>query len=133
MENMGERIKRLREQKGMTQDDLAQRLGVNKAAISKYEKGIVENLKRSTIKSMASILNVSPSYLMCLEDERTQEEKAIAAEAHFLEELQIRYGKQAVKMLEMLVSMNEAGQKKALEQIELLTNIPQYQKGEETK
>ena len=61
---------------------------------------------------------------MCLEDERTQEEKAIAAEAHFLEELQIRYGKQAVKMLEMLVSMNEAGQKKALEQIELLTNIP---------
>lgn len=85
-----------------------------------------------TSKKLADLFGVTPSYLMCLEEtEQSPNENMISKEVHFLEEFQTRYGKQAVKILEMLVSMNEAGQKKALEQIELLTNIPQYQKGEE--
>ena len=61
---MGERIRILREQSGLTMEQLGERIGVQKSAIKKYENGTVENIKRSTLKTMASIFGVSPSYLM---------------------------------------------------------------------
>lgn len=68
METMGERIKRLRQLKGITQEDLAKIVGLQRGAIAKYEIGIVENMKQTTIKKMADYFGVKPSYLMCLED-----------------------------------------------------------------
>ena len=68
METMGERIKRLRQLKGITQEELAKIIGLQRAAIAKYEIGIVENMKQTTIKKMADYFGVKPSYLMCLED-----------------------------------------------------------------
>lgn len=67
---MGEKIKMLRLQKGMSQEELGKKVGVQKAAINKYEKGIVVNLKRSTIASLASALDVTPIYLMGLDEEK---------------------------------------------------------------
>ena len=69
---MGDRIKMLREKNGMTQEELGEILGVQKSAIRKYEKGSVENIKRTSIKKMAELFNVSPAYLMCF-DEPEQE------------------------------------------------------------
>lgn len=68
METMGERIKRLRQIKGITQEDLAKIVGLQRGAIAKYEIGIVENMKQTTIKKMADYFGVKPSYLMCLDD-----------------------------------------------------------------
>lgn len=68
METMGERIKRLRQLKGVTQEELAKIVGLQRGAIAKYEIGIVENMKQTTIKKMADYFGVKPSYLMCLED-----------------------------------------------------------------
>ena len=47
-----------------TQEELAQKLGLQKSAIAKYENGRVENIKRSIIAQMAEILECSPAYLM---------------------------------------------------------------------
>ena len=69
---MGERIKYLRKKANMTQAELGAVIGVQKAAIMKYEKGNVENIKRSSIKKMAELFNVTPSYLMGLDDELEQ-------------------------------------------------------------
>lgn len=60
----GKIIKSLRLTKGMTQEELGQALGVKKSAIQKYESGMVENLKRSTIAKMAEIFDVTPAYIM---------------------------------------------------------------------
>ena len=68
METMGERIKRLRQLKDVTQEELAKIVGLQRGAIAKYEIGIVENMKQTTIKKMADYFGVKPSYLMCLED-----------------------------------------------------------------
>lgn len=67
--NMGERIKQLRLQKGLTQEELGKYIGVQKSAIRKYEKGAVTNLKRSSIETLAKLFNVTPSYLMCIDDD----------------------------------------------------------------
>lgn len=65
----GQRIKQLRIEKGMTQEMLGEKVGVKKAAIYKYENGLVVNLKRDVIEKLANVLGVSPSFLMGLDDE----------------------------------------------------------------
>ncbi len=63
-ETMYERIKRLREEQDMSQDDLARKCGYSdRSTISKIEKG-ERNLPGSKIKIIAEALGVKPSYLM---------------------------------------------------------------------
>lgn len=62
--NMSDRIKERRTALGMTQEELGEKLGLQKSAIAKYENGRVENIKRSVILKMAAFLECSPSYLM---------------------------------------------------------------------
>lgn len=61
---MAERIKERRLAMKYTQEELAEKLGLQKSAIAKYENGRVENIKRSVISKMAEILECSPAYLM---------------------------------------------------------------------
>lgn len=61
---MAEIIKERRLAMGYTQEELAQKLGLQKSAIAKYENGRVENIKRSVIGEMAKVLECSPAYLM---------------------------------------------------------------------
>ena len=59
----GERIKYLREKNGFTQKDIATKLGVEPAAISKYELNMREpNIE--AIKKLAILFNVSIDYLL---------------------------------------------------------------------
>lgn len=66
---IGERIKQLRINKGMTQEELGSKIGVRKQAIYKYEQGLVVNLKRDVIGKLSKALEVSPSYLMGFADD----------------------------------------------------------------
>ena len=52
----GERIKKLRKEKGLTQEQLGNLLGVKKSAIAKYENNRVENLKRTRFKNYLKFL-----------------------------------------------------------------------------
>lgn len=72
---MGERLKILRKEKGVTQEEVGKVIGVQKATIMKYEKGIIENVKLDSISKLAEYFNVKPSYLMCMEDEEEEEEE----------------------------------------------------------
>ena len=67
--NMGERIRELRKEKGVTQEELGKIIGVRQSAIRKYESGMVENIPRISIQKMADFFDVSPAYLMCFTDE----------------------------------------------------------------
>ena len=64
----GEKIRQLRKQLGMTQEELGNLIGVQKAAINKYETGVVVNLKKTTIAALARALHVSPVDLLSPED-----------------------------------------------------------------
>ena len=64
----GERIKYLRETKGMTQTELADIIGSTKQNIYKYETGIITNIPSDKIEVMANIFGVSPGYIMGWEE-----------------------------------------------------------------
>ncbi len=74
---MAERIKERRTIMGFTQEELGEKLGLQKSAIAKYENGRVENIKRSVIADMAKILNCSPSYLMGWDDTSKPSHKGV--------------------------------------------------------
>lgn len=59
--NIGALIKKLRTQYGYSQEELGSMLGVQRAAVQKWECGAVKNLKRETIKKLSEIFSVPPS------------------------------------------------------------------------
>lgn len=66
----GERILKLRTEKGMTQDELAQKLGYkSRSSIAKIENG-VRDVPRSQIVELAKALGTTPSVLMDWEDDK---------------------------------------------------------------
>lgn len=65
---MGKRIQRLRTEKGMTQEELGKLVGVQRAAVQKWESGLTTNLRRSVIQKLSDFFEVSPSYLMGMTD-----------------------------------------------------------------
>lgn len=70
--NYGERISELRERRGWTQEELANSVGITRAALSHYEK----NRRKpdfDTLTRLADRFNVSIDYLIG----RTNEEKAV--------------------------------------------------------
>lgn len=64
----GDIIKSLRKENGLTQEELGKKLGVQKSAVAKYERGEIVNLKRETLAKLAEIFNVMPSYIMGISD-----------------------------------------------------------------
>lgn len=61
---IGQKIKKARLERGLTQQELGDMVGVQKSAIAKYESGRVVNIKRSTLQKIASALNIRPSELI---------------------------------------------------------------------
>ncbi len=64
MNSQGDRIKALRKQRGMTQYDLADKLGIAKQTIFKYETGIITNIPYSRIVDIAAALGVEPGEIL---------------------------------------------------------------------
>ncbi|MBO7710740.1 MAG: helix-turn-helix transcriptional regulator [Lachnospiraceae bacterium] len=71
---IGEKIHDLRIRNNMTMEDLAREIGVQRSAINKYEKGLVVNLKRSTIASLCRVFGVPSSYLLDDDNKLTADE-----------------------------------------------------------
>ncbi len=67
MVNLGETIKSLRLEKGFTQPQLAEMVGVSKGMISVWENNINEP-KASYIQALAQALEVSADYLLGLSE-----------------------------------------------------------------
>lgn len=68
----GNIIKNRRIEKGLTQDELGDLVGVQKSAIAKYENGVIENLKRSTILKLSEALDLTPTQIMGFEKEQNE-------------------------------------------------------------
>lgn len=64
MLTIGERIRRRRKQLGLSVDDIAKKLGKDRATIYRYESSEIENLPLNILEPLAKVLRVSPGYLM---------------------------------------------------------------------
>lgn len=68
-QDMAKRIKDLRTSQGMTLEQVAEKVGVGKSTVRKWETGLIANMRRDKIAALADALNTSPMYLMGWSDE----------------------------------------------------------------
>lgn len=61
--DLGARMKQLREEQGLSQEDLAERVGTAQSTISQLEQG-ARNPSYRTLRSLADALGISVSYLL---------------------------------------------------------------------
>ncbi|MBG9612476.1 MULTISPECIES: helix-turn-helix domain-containing protein [Bacillus] len=64
-----ERIRFLRTERNLKQDELGKAIGVNAASVSKFETGL-KSPSRETLQRMADFFNVSADYLLGRSDNR---------------------------------------------------------------
>ncbi len=70
-EGMAQRIKNLRQEKGLTLEQVADVVGVGKSTVRKWETGMIANMKRDKIASLAKALGTTPEYLMGWEEKES--------------------------------------------------------------
>ena len=62
--NIGEKLKELRKERGMSAKTLAEKLGVSRTTIYRYEDATIEKIPLHVVEKICSILNVSVAELM---------------------------------------------------------------------
>ena len=72
--DMAKRIRDLRTSQNLTLEQVANEVGVGKSTVRKWETGMIANMKRDKISSLAKALHTTPAYLMGWVDESSQKE-----------------------------------------------------------
>lgn len=62
--NVGDRIKRRREELGMSVDDVAKRLGKHRSTIYRYESDEIDKFPTDVLESLSAVLMTTPAELM---------------------------------------------------------------------
>lgn len=61
---IGARIRLKRKENGYTLEEVAQKLGVSKQTVQRYETGVIANIPSDKIELLSELLNTTPAYLM---------------------------------------------------------------------
>lgn len=115
---LGEVIKRLRKERGWTQSQLGEKIGVKKAAVQKYESGVVINIKQDTLNKMAAAFDTTAGMLVAMGNET-----ALRNEVMVIEEIKCLYGDNAVKLLSVFTELSSDNQIKVIEYAELFNAV----------
>lgn len=102
------RIREARKTAGLTQEQLAKLLGINRATLSRYESGEIDP-PLSQLNRIADTLNIPIEDLLGIDREN-------------------RVVTPTDKLLHFFDRLNETGQQKAIERIEELSEISRYRR-----
>ena len=102
MAKIGENIRRKREELGLSQEELATRMGYkSKSTINKIELGI-NDIPQNKIAKFAEVLGTTPAVLMGWVDEQTEKKNDVLANIV----LQLRKDAELLEMVEKLSRLN---------------------------
>lgn len=77
---MDSKLRQRRLELGLTLEEVGNVVGVGKSTVRKWETGDIANMRRDKIALLAKALQVSPSFIMCLDDDTTDEKKLSKAD-----------------------------------------------------
>lgn len=109
---IGDRIKRARDLRDVTLDDIAKKVGVAKSTIQRYENGKINTIKIPVVESIAIALNVNPSWIVGKSD---------------IMELPTQ---KVPKIIEYYELLNDTGKHEATKRVKELTELSQYTKSD---
>lgn len=120
---IGERIKRLRLESGMTQEEVGKALGITKAAVQKYESNRIVNFRVDMIRKMCLLFRTTPAYFVFDDVEELH---------NSLDMMKLRriiiahFGERFVSFLDVLNKLNEDGRQKVIEYTNDISQIDAY-------
>ena len=114
-EGMAQRIKQLRQDRGLTLEQVAEVVGVGKSTVRKWETGMIANMRRDKIADLAKALETTPAYLMGWKEENAEKESSPS-------EPQLTEGEKT--MLELFRLVPEDKQQLVLQMIRVALNTP---------
>lgn len=117
MENIIAKIKKRRTDLNMSYQELANKTGLSKSTLQRYETGAIKNMPIDKLEILASALNVSPAYLMGWENIDIQNEFNKTEDTISIKER---------KLLNSFNNLNETGKDEAIKRVSELTLIPSY-------
>ena len=125
MTDLGLKIRTVRKEKNMTQEELAHKIGVKRAVVSKYETNtVIPSI--DMLNKISKALEISVGLLLENEDIfKYDEELQNKTQRAF--DLMIKQRPQN-KLIEAFNKLNGEGQKVAVDRVEELTEIPEYKK-----
>lgn len=112
--SIGKRIRKKREELGLSQTEFAKNIGVSKQTLYKYETNIITNIPSNTIETIAKALNTSPAILMGWEDEKTSNDTL--------------YTTQIDELITKTKSLNKSGIHELIKYTDYLLTQEKYQK-----
>lgn len=110
----GERIKHIREKRGISQVALADMIGVSKQTLYKYENDIITNIPSSKIEAIAFATGTTPWYLMGWDDIEDDESIAMTQTDGIL--------------IERISMLNRTGRDKVLQYVSDLLDSGKYRR-----
>lgn len=119
----GDQIRKCRTEKGLTQKKLGELCGIADSNIRKYESGN-QNPKIETLQKIANVLEIPVSNLL----EPSVFHLSNDIIELFAEKGGLEIDTRGTRLNKLFYELNITGQDKAIEQVELLTKIPEYQK-----
>lgn len=136
----GERIKKVRLEKGITQTELAQKLGIPYQSIGQWERGI-RNPKRETLQKIADALDVElwellgdrcdPIRAVDPSETNTEREKRLGlSEGAISDALRVEDVEKQNKadMMAAMDKLNIPGQKEAVKRVQELGFVDEYKR-----
>jgi transcriptional regulator with XRE-family HTH domain len=61
---LSDRVRKRREELGMTLTEVADKMGVSTSTVMRYETQNIENITAANLEKLAEALNITPGYLM---------------------------------------------------------------------
>ena len=130
--SIGENIKRIRKEKGLTQKELEKKLGISQAAIGQFENND-SNLKADTIKKIADALGVTEQEIFgfndhvyaihkAIEERQKLRDVIIEDDKGFLDKVLIS----DTKLLNDFHELNIYGKREAMLRVSELKYVPGY-------
>lgn len=122
---IGRRIKMIREQLGMSQEELAHKIGYkSKSSINKIELGI-QGLTQSKIKKIADALQTVPGEIMGWADER----KTLSP----YEVLEQYYDEEIIEAIQMFIRLDQIDRIKIAARMEIMLENDKYSMKKESE
>ena len=123
----GERLKELRESQGISQSELARRIGVSRSTICNYENGRREKPSTPVVYTIAEALNATPKDLYAeiqLIPHRIDPDSS--ADREYVEN-SLLFDAEFSALKNAYIHLNESGAKLLVEFAEALTHLERYQ------
>lgn len=96
-----------RQELGLTQKEVAARVGVTEATVSRWESGDIKNMKRENIATLARVLDIPPAVLMDWETFDTEEAERRKIVKEFIDYLNVASFENIKITLDLLKRLEE--------------------------